>query len=273
MKTIEGRVAVITGGASGIGRCVALEFARAGAHIAIADIDDAGLESTGSELRALGVRVSTHRIDVSKREEIERLRDEVLDAHGSVQILINNAGITLYGSIEQSKPEAIERQLGINLMGVIYGVQTFLPLLKQQEESHIVNVSSMAAIAGIPMQSIYCASKAAVRAFSESLSAEMAGTNVGVTWLMPGAIRTTLLDKAGDENLEVTQKLSSLLKKYAYRPETVAKHLLKHVRGKGGELRVTIECEALYTMNRAAPSLVRASMRSAQRLANRFEKA
>lgn len=271
MKQVQGRVAVVTGGASGIGRALSLELARAGAHIAIADIDEASMAATAGEVRALGVQASTHRIDVSKREDMERLRDEVLAAHGTVHILINNAGITLYGSIENTTPQATDRQLGINLMGVIYGVQTFLPVLREQDEAHIVNMSSMAAISGIPMQSIYCASKAAVRAFSESLSAEMCGTQVGVTWVMPGAVRTSLLDKAGDSNKAVTDKLSSLLKKYAYKPERLAKHVLANIKSKGGELRLTMECEVFYTMNRTAPGLLRASMRGAQRLANRFE--
>lgn len=271
MKQVAGKTAVITGGASGIGRCLSLELARAGAHIAIADIDEAAMARCADEVRALGVRASTHRVDVSRREELERLRDEVLATHGSVQILINNAGITLYGSVENSTPAAIDRQLGINLMGVIYGVQIFLPHLLAQPQAHIVNMSSMAAIAGIPMQSIYCASKAAVRAFSESLAAEMSTTSVGVTWVMPGAVRTTLLDKAGDENSQVTEKLSSLLKKYAYRPERVATQVLRTIRGNGGELRLTMECNVLYTMNRLSPTMVRASMASAQRLASRYE--
>jgi|SRR5690625_330951 len=271
MKQIRNRTVVVTGGANGIGRCLALEFAAAGANIAIADLDDALMQKTAGEIAELGVKVSTHHIDVSKRSELEKLRDEVLEAHGAVHILINNAGITRYASIEKSSDAMIAQQLNINLMGVIYGVQTFLPVLKRQEEAHIINMSSMAAIAGIPMQSIYCASKAAVRAFSQSLYAEMSGSQVGVSWLMPGAIRTTLLDKAGDEDNAVTQKLSGLLKRYAYRPETLARRTLKHVQRGGGELRLTLECHVFYNMNRAAPSLVSASMASVQRIASKYE--
>lgn len=271
MKQIRNRTVVVTGGANGIGRCLALEFAAAGAHIAIADLDEDLMRKTSREIQELGVRVSTHRVDVSKRSELERLRDEVLDAHGAVHVLINNAGITRYASVERSTDAMIDQQLNVNLMGVIYGVQVFLPVLKRQEEAHIINMSSMAAIAGIPMQSIYCASKAAVRAFSQSLFAEMSVTDVGVSWLMPGAVRTTLLDKVGDENTAVTLKLSEWMKRYAYRPETVAKRTLKHVRRGGGELRLTLECHVLYHMNRAAPSLVGASMASAQRLASKYE--
>lgn len=271
MNNVRGRVAVVTGGADGIGRCLALEYAAAGAHIALADVDEPRMAQTAEEIRALGVNVSTHRCDVSQRSELEALRDAVLEAHGAAHILINNAGITRYASIQGSSDALIDQQLQINLMGVIYGVQTFLPILKAQDEAHIINMSSMAAIAGIPMQSIYCASKAAVRAFSQSLYAEMSGSHVGVSWIMPGAIRTTLLDKAGDENERVTQTLSSLLKRYAYRPETVAKRAFKHMQRGGGELRLTLECHILYNMNRAAPSLVRASMASAQRLAAKYE--
>lgn len=271
MRNVRGRVVVVTGGADGIGRSLALEYAANGAHIALADLDEEGMARTAQEIEALGVNVSTHVCDVSKRAPLEALRDAVLQTHGAVHILINNAGITRYASVERSTDAIIDQQLQINLMGVIYGVQTFLPILKAQDEAHIINMSSMAAIAGIPMQSIYCASKAAVRAFSQSLFAEMSGSHVGVSWIMPGAIRTTLLDKAGDENTQVTQKLSSLLKRYGYRPETVAKRTFNHMRRGGGELRLTLECHVLYNMNRAAPSLVRASMASAQRLANKYQ--
>lgn len=271
MKTFQGKTAVITGGASGIGRCIGLALAREGVHIAIADIDEAAMAATADELRALGVQASTHRVDVSQRSELDRLRDEVLAERGAVHILVNNAGITRYGPVAGLSTESVEQMLGVNLMGVIHGVQAFLPVLQAQESSHIVNLSSMAAITGIPMQSVYSASKAAVRAFSESLSAEMAGTPVDVTWVMPGAIRTGLLDKAGDHNAAVTDRLSGLLKRYAYRPETLAKKLLQHMRHGGGELRVTLECEVTYTVNRAAPKLLRASMRGVQILARRYE--
>lgn len=271
MKQLKERCVVITGGAGGIGRCIAREFAQAGANIAIADLDEALMLECVQELRSLGVRASSHRVDVSKREDIERLRDEVLSEHGAVHILVNNAGITRYGSIEDMPAAEVDLVLGVNLMGVIHNTQVFLPILQEQDEAHIINISSMAAISGIPMQSIYCASKAAVRAFSQSLQAEMSGTNVGVSWIMPGAVRTGLLDKAGDLNTDVTQKLSSLLKRFAYRPERLATNVVKHIRKRGGELRLTPECHAFYAVNRASPSLIQATMARVKGLADKYE--
>lgn len=271
MKKLRNRCVVVTGGAGGIGRCIALQFAQAGANIAIGDLDATLMEQTAQEIRSMGVRASTHRVDVSKREEIERFRDEVLQEYGAVHVLVNNAGVTRYGSIQDMPTEDIELILAVNLMGVIQSTRVFLPILKAQDEAHIINISSMSAIYGIPMQSIYSASKAAVRSFSQSLSAEMTGTSVNVSWIMPGAIRTTLLDKAGDLNEGVTQKLSDLLQRYAYRPERVAAHVVKHVKKRGGELRLTAECHALYAANRTSPSVVYAAMAGVKKLADRYE--
>lgn len=268
MKSLRGKGAVITGGARGIGRCIAVALAREGAHIALADIHAEQLESTAEEIRALGVRASTHVVNVADRAQLLRLRDEAIAAHGEIHILVNNAGITRYGSVLESNEADIDAQMTINFMGTVYGTRAFLPHLLEQNDAHIINLSSMAAITGIPMQATYSASKAAIRAFSQALSAELSATHVNVTWLMPGAIRTELLDHVGDIDKGVTSKLSSLLKSYAYKPEWLAAKLVKHIQRTHGELRITPECEVLYQVNRLSPSLVRGSMRSVQKLAS-----
>lgn len=227
------------------------------------------MEQCAQEVRALGVRALTQRTDVTQREDLVRLRDAAIEEFGAVHVLVNNAGLTRYGSIEEMPFSAVDQILRVNLFGVIHGTQVFLPTLLAQDEAHILNTSSMSAIYGIPMQSIYSASKAAVRSFSQSLQAEMTGTSVGVSWIMPGAIRTPLLDKAGDLNTEVTQNLSSLLKRYAYRPERLAKHTVKHVQGRGGELLITAEARTFYAIHRAAPSFARTAMANVKRLADR----
>ncbi|MGE3672806.1 MAG: SDR family NAD(P)-dependent oxidoreductase, partial [Polyangiaceae bacterium] len=173
MKQFKGRVAVVTGAASGIGRATALELAAAGCHLALADLNEAGLESARKQAEALGVRVTTHRVNVADLKAMERFVDEVVAAHGGVNILINNAGVAATSAFEEQSLSDYEWLVGINFWGVVYGCKLFLPHLKRADEAHIVNISSMFGLTGIPTQTAYCATKFAVRGFTESLWVEL----------------------------------------------------------------------------------------------------
>ncbi len=186
-------VAVITGAASGIGRALALRLAQEKiGGIAIADVNENGLNETFELVEKLNVPVSAHVVDVSKLEEVERFKDEVLAKHSRVTHLINNAGVGLFGSFEQISLEDFEWLMNINFWGVVYGCKTFLPVLKQQESAHIVNLSSVFGFIAPPEQTAYCASKFAVRGFTESLKHELAGTSVKVSSVHPGGIKTNI---------------------------------------------------------------------------------
>jgi short-subunit dehydrogenase len=191
MRDIKNSVAVITGAAGGIGRALALRLASAGVHLALADIDEAGLTRVERDLANKGVEVSTHVVDVGDGKRVAELASEVVRRYGRVNILINNAGVALFGEVEEISLADLEWLMQINFWGTVYGVKHFLPLLRQQEErAHIVNLSSVFGIIAPPGQAAYAASKFAVRGFTEALRHELAGTAIQVSTVHPGGIRT-----------------------------------------------------------------------------------
>jgi NAD(P)-dependent dehydrogenase (short-subunit alcohol dehydrogenase family) len=192
MQITRNDVAVVTGAASGIGRALAQRLARAGAALALADVNEPGLRETAGLAAQHGVVVSTHLVDVADAERVAQFADEVREHHGKASLLINNAGVGLLGSFEELSIADFEWLMSINFWGVVYGVKHFLPLLKQQPQAHIVNISSVFGLIGFPGQSAYCASKFAVRGFTEVLWRELAGTNVRVSTVHPGGIRTNI---------------------------------------------------------------------------------
>lgn len=263
MKTLKGKTAAITGAAGGLGLALASSLVQRGARVALADVNAKQLEEAASALRSGGAGVSTHVVDVSNYEAVERFRDDAIAEHGAVDMLVNNAGITMYGALDQFSLDQIERVVGVNLMGVLYGCRSFLPHLKGRPDAHIVNMSSMAAISGMPMQSTYCATKAAVRGLSQSLSAELAPTNVNVTWMVAGPIGTAIMANAESFDTKLTGKMNELLVSRAMRPEKAADKILHAVLRNQPEIRLTLSCEAYHQLNRLSPGLVRVSMRAA----------
>ena len=186
-------VAVITGAASGIGRALAVRLAEEKiAGIAISDVNENGLNETAEMIKKLDVPVSAHVVDVSKLEEVERFKNEVLARHNRITHLINNAGVGLLGTFEHISLEDFEWLMSINFWGVVYGCKTFLPVLREQERAHIINLSSVFGFIAPPEQTAYCASKFAVRGFTESLRHELAETNVRVSSVHPGGIKTNI---------------------------------------------------------------------------------
>lgn len=192
MQNMHGRVAVITGAASGIGRALAVALADEGCDLAIADIDEDGLAGTERLLEGKGCRVTLHRVDVADRTRMGSFPEEIHDAHGRVDILVNNAGVSVAADLLDHSIEDFEWLVGINLWGVVYGTKFFLPHLLQSDDAYVVNLSSMFGLVGVPGQSSYCATKFAVRGFSEAVGAELAATNVRVLSVHPGGIRTNI---------------------------------------------------------------------------------
>ena len=190
-------VAVITGAGSGIGRALAVRLARERiAGLAIADVDAGGLKETASLVEPLGVISTTHVVDVSKLDDVKRLAEESVAAHGRVTHLINNAGVGVLGTFEHLSIEDFEWLMGINFWGVVYGCKVFLPILLEQPSAHIVNLSSVFGFVAPEEQSAYCSSKFAVRGFTESLRHELAETNVFVSAVHPGGIKTNIARRA-----------------------------------------------------------------------------
>ena len=206
MQTFANQVAVITGAGSGIGQALAVALARRGCNLALGDVDSKGLEKTRALLEGTGVKVSVHQLDVANRQALEQFADEVMAFHGRVSLLFNNAGVALAGAAADQSEEDFHWLMNINFWGVVNGCQIFLPILRKQPQSHIINISSVFGLIAVPTQSAYNASKFAVRGYSEALQQELAGSNVGVSVVCPGGVRTSIaanarVDKASAEAL------------------------------------------------------------------------
>lgn len=191
----NGRVVVITGAGSGIGRALAVQFAEEGARLALSDINQAGLDETLRQLKP-GSEARTYLLDVSSRQAVFEHAEQVRRDFGTAHLVINNAGATLVGTIAHTSIEEFEWQLGINLWGVIYGSKAFLPMLLAQRDGCIVNISSVFGLLGFPLQGAYNISKFGVRGFTECLWSELEGTGVSAVCVHPGGIKTNI-EKAG----------------------------------------------------------------------------
>jgi NAD(P)-dependent dehydrogenase (short-subunit alcohol dehydrogenase family) len=196
MRDVTGRVAVITGGASGIGRGMAEVFARAGMKIALADVDERRVVETARAIEKTGAEVLPVRCDVSKQAEVDLLARRALDAFGAVHVVCNNAGVA-HGGVPtwESTLHDWEWIVGVNLMGVVHGVRTFTPILLQEGEGHIVNTASMAGLISGAGNALYGVTKHAVVALSEALFNELRALDaaVRVSVLCPGWINTEIL--------------------------------------------------------------------------------
>ena len=198
MKDFTGRVAAVTGAASGIGRAVAGELARRGAHLALSDIDEAGLHGTVKQCEGSGTGVTTAVVDVADRDAVYGWADKVQADHGKVNLLVNNAGVALGATVESMSYADFEWLMNINFWGVVYGTKAFLPHLRASGEGHIANVSSVFGLISVPSQSAYNAAKFAVRGFSDTLRMELEieGAPVSVTTIHPGGIKTNIARNA-----------------------------------------------------------------------------
>jgi len=198
MESLQGRIAAVTGAASGIGRALAVELAGRGAHVALSDVDEAGLAETVGGCEGRGVKVTSQVLDVSERDAVFAWAEEVVADHGAVHLIVNNAGVALSATVDHMTDDDIRWLMDINFWGVVHGTQAFLPHLKAAGEGHIVNISSVFGLVGIPTQSAYCASKFAVRGFTDSLRVELEIERCGVsaTTVHPGGIRTNIARNA-----------------------------------------------------------------------------
>jgi short-subunit dehydrogenase len=198
VKRFDGRVAAITGAASGIGRALAIELASQRAHLALSDIDEAGLAETVARCEGHGVKVTSAVVDVADRDAVHAWADAVVADHGAVHLVVNNAGVALGATVAGMPYEDLEWLMGVNFWGVVHGTTAFLPHLEAGGEGHIVNVSSVFGLMAIPSQAAYNAAKFAVRGYTDALRMELeiAGSPVSCTTVHPGGIRTNIARNA-----------------------------------------------------------------------------
>ena len=249
MKIDHTTVAVVTGAGSGIGRALAVRLAQEGASLAIADIKAAELDETVEMLKRIGGsrdKVSAHIVDVSDKGRVAEFAREVVEAHGSAHLLINNAGVGLFGLAEQLSFEDIEWLMGVNFWGVIYGVKHFLPILRRQPQGHIVNISSVFGIVGPAGHSAYAASKFAVRGFTEALRHELAGGSVKVSVVHPGGVKTNIANNAkpgaGADQAAVDRERAIFNAAARTSPEAAAERIVRGVLR--GEERILVGADA-----------------------------
>jgi len=234
VSEFEGRVVVITGAASGIGRALAVDLAGRGATLALSDVDTVGLAETARLASSLGAEVKSDHLDVTQREAVYAYADAVVARFGKVNQLYNNAGIAYHGEFERSEFKDIERIVDVDFWGVVNGTKAFLPHLIASGDGHLINVSSLFGLLGIPGQTAYNAAKFAVRGFTESLRQEMliAKHPVRVTCVHPGGIKTAIARNAavpdGDDQQSFAQFFDSKLARTT--PEAAAKTILRGVR-------------------------------------------
>ena len=206
MKNFKGKVAAITGAASGMGRSLAVELARRGCHLSLSDVNEAGLAETAAMASKFGVKVTCQKLDVANREAVFAWADQTVNDHGKCNLIFNNAGVALTVNLDIVQQRDFDWIMGINFWGVVYGTQAFLPhLRKANEEGHIINTSSLFGLMAVPTQGCYNATKFAVRGYTEALrmELEMAGDKVSATCVHPGGIATNIA-QAGkiDPNME-----------------------------------------------------------------------
>jgi NAD(P)-dependent dehydrogenase (short-subunit alcohol dehydrogenase family) len=260
MKIDHNTVAVVTGAASGIGRALAVRLAQEGASLAVADINAAELEETVRMVERSGGsrdKLSAHIVDVSDKERVAEFARDVVDAHGSAHLLINNAGVGLFGMAEQLSIEDIEWLMGVNFWGVVYGVKHFLPILRRQPQGHIVNISSVFGIVGPVGHSAYAASKFAVRGFTEALRHELAGGSVKVSVVHPGGVKTNIANNAkpgaGADRAAIEKERAIFNKAARTTPEAAAKRIVRGVLRDEERILVGADAWMIDRIQRWAP--------------------
>ncbi|MEU3601059.1 SDR family oxidoreductase [Streptomyces sp. NPDC006798] len=260
-----GRLVLVTGAASGIGRATALAFAVAGARVVAVDLDAEGAARTAERARALGAASAwSEQVDVADETAMEKLAGKVAGEYGVVDVLVNNAGIGVAGPFLETAPEDWRRVLDVNLWGVIHGCRLFgRQMAERGQGGHIVNIASAAAYQPLKSLSAYGTSKAAVLMLSQSLRAELAGRDIGVTAVCPGIVNTgitsttrfTGVDAAEERRLR--RKSARLYRLRNYAPEKVAEAILRAVVRDSAVVPVTPEARGALLMSRFAPRLLR----------------
>lgn len=267
MRDFADRIAVVTGAGSGIGRALAVGLAQRGCNVAAVDINDDGLAQTARAIEALGRRASTHHIDVADRGAMEALPDAVEGEFGRVDIVVNNAGVSVAGTLDEQTLDDFEWVVRVNLLGVAYGCKVFLPLLRRSDDAYIVNLSSVFGLVGAPRQSSYCATKFAIRGLSESLGAELSDSPIRVMSVHPGAVRTGIAKAARyrGQSVHSRAQMVDMFEHDAMAPERVATLTIDAMGRNRDRLIVTEQAQGLDALKRLLPRIPGRLIRWAER--------
>ena len=263
MKNFKNKVAAITGAGSGIGQQLAILLAKQGCHLSLSDINEKGLQQTVELLKPYSdITVTTKKLDVSDREAVKQWAQETVQDHGSVNLIFNNAGVALGSTVEGTTYEDLEWIVGINFWGVVYGTKEFLPFIKQTQDGHIINISSLFGLTAQPTQSGYNATKFAVRGFTESLRQELDIEKSGVSSLCvhPGGIRTNIAksakmsDSLNSLGMDPAKSIQNFDKLLRTPPEEAARQILQAVLKNKRRLLIGSDAKILDAFQRLFPT-------------------
>jgi short-subunit dehydrogenase len=254
---LKDRVIVLTGAASGIGASLAHILAAQGARLALIDIDGPGLNALAASLQSQPARVETYTLDVIDTSAIEALPATIASDLGPASVLINNAGVALAGRFEQVTAEQFDRVMRINFSATVAMTRLFLPHLRANPPAQIVNLSSIFGIVGVPGQVAYCSSKFAVRGFSEALRLELADSNIGVTVVHPGGVRTNIARRAeigpGVSSSTRASMETTAEKFLRMSPDVAAQRIVKGLIRRQKRVIVGADARLLTTIQRLFP--------------------
>jgi len=242
MKNLKNKVAVITGAGAGIGRELALACADEGCHVAISDIDKKALRETEALVKNRDVRVFSEVLDVSNKKTMNEYPQKVCDKLGTVDIVINNAGVCALATVEEHSIEDYEWLMGVNFWGVLYGSKFFISHLRKETETYIVNISSVFGLVSMPNLSSYSAAKFAVRGFTESLRHELNDTNINVISVFPGGVKTDFSKKARFESTPGKSnhnEFNDIFEKYSMSTaESTAQKIIRGIKKSKKRIRI-----------------------------------
>jgi NAD(P)-dependent dehydrogenase (short-subunit alcohol dehydrogenase family) len=256
MKDFKDKVIVITGAGSGMGRTLALQLAQRGALVLLSDINEAGLAETEQFLKKLQARYKCYKVDVGDREQITAFVKSVLDEFKYIDVLINNAGIAIgKANFDEIPMEDFERLINVNLWGVIYHTKAFLPVMLTRPEAAIVNTSSVFGLFPVPSQVPYCVSKYAVRGFTESLRLELSGTQVAVTCVHPGGIKTNIVNY-GIHYTNADKIKADFDKMAITSAEKAASIIIRAIQKKAKRVMVGPDAKIMRLLSQLSPNLM-----------------
>ncbi len=253
MRISDNTVAVVTGAANGIGKAVAFELAEPGCHLALVDLDESALHKTAAELSYPNQHVTAHPTDVSSESQMRDLASRVLQEHGQVHLLVNNAGVSVASPSAQLDLQDFQWLMGVNFWGTVFGCKFFLPHLAAVESAAIVNILSDFALIGFPTKTCYSASKFAIRGFSEALRAELYGSSVSLTCVYPGPVNTNLVRSSRAWDINKKQLEAEFIKKRGVPIKRVARRVVDGIEKGGARVLIGRETYLFDIMARFVP--------------------